>query len=263
MRGTIGDVSAPLTVHTFGPDDGTPVLALHGVTGHGRRWEVLSRELPGCRIHAVDLRGHGSSPWEPPWDIEQHVDDVLATLDALGLDRVTVLGHSYGGAIAVHLATEAPDRVERLALLDPALGLDPAQMLERAESTRADESYPDRAAARADRIERWGTGVPERLVDAELDQHLVRDGARWRYDYCPSAVITAWSEMARPALVPPGMPTLIVEALQADYVDDAWVKRCHEALGDDLTVVGIDAGHMVFLERPDEVAAAVTALLAR
>lgn len=250
-----------LHVHTHGPAHGSPVLALHGVTGHGQRWRVLADALPELRLLGVDLRGHGRSDWTPPWGIEQHVTDVLATMDALGLDRVPLVGHSFGGAIAIHVARTAPERVERLVLLDPALGLDPQDMLEAAEDTRADEAFPDREAARADRAQRW-EGVDAALVEAELAAHLVLDGGRWRYRYCRAAVVTAWSEMARPAAVPPaGTPTLLVPATKADYVSPAWVEACRSALGDDLVVTPVDAGHMLFLERTAEVAAAVRAFL--
>ena len=96
------------------------MLVLHGVTGHAARWHVLAEALPELRMIAVDLRGHGRSPWTPPWNLEQHVADVLAVLDDLDLARVTVVGHSFGGAIAVHLARTAPERVDGLVLLDPA-----------------------------------------------------------------------------------------------------------------------------------------------
>jgi lipase len=251
-----------LNVRLTGPADGPPVLAVHGVTGHAARWVVLERELPELRWVAVDLRGHGRSPWVPPWGIEQHVADLTAVVDDLGLERFAVVGHSFGGAIAVHLAHALGDRVTRLALLDPAIGLDPQAMLQTAEDSRADESYADLAAARADRAQRWA-GVPEELVEAELAEHLVAEGGRLRYRYCRSAVVTAWSEMARPAPVPPaGLPTLLAPARQADFVRPAWVARCREALDERLTVAEIDAGHMVYLERTADVAAHLRAFLA-
>jgi lipase len=252
----------PLHVHSFGPADGRPVLAMHGVTGHGARYRVLAEELPGVRVHAVDLRGHGRSPWTPPWGFEQHVADVVGVLDGLGLDRVPVIGHSFGGAIAVHLARSAPERVERLVLLDPAIGLDPQQMLERAEAMRADESFPDLGAARADREQRW-EGVSADRVEDELAEHLVTDGDRLRYRYCQAAAVAAWSEMARPAVLPPaGARTLLLPAAKADFVDPAWVAACRAELGDALTVTEVDAGHMLFLEKTAEVAELVRAFLA-
>ena len=55
-----------------------PLVCLHGVTSHGRHFEQLAERLAD-RFHvvALDLRGHGGSPWEPPWNLEQHVADVL------------------------------------------------------------------------------------------------------------------------------------------------------------------------------------------
>jgi lipase len=252
---------SPLNVHAYGPVDGPPVLALHGVTGHSRRWLALADALPEIRLLAVDLRGHGRSPWTPPWGIEQHVADALDTLDALGLHRVPIIGHSFGGSIALHLARTAPERVERLVLLDPALGLDAVDMLETAAETCAGESYPDLTAARADRARRWA-GVADTLVDAEIAEHLERDGDRWRYRYCTPAVVTAWSEMARPAVTPPpGLPTLLMPAAKADFVDPAWVERLRAELGPLLTVTDVDSGHMVYLERTAEVAGAIRAFL--
>lgn len=252
---------APLHVRTFGPSDGMPVLALHGITGHSARWRVLAEALPELRLVTVDLRGHGRSPWAPPWHIEQHVADALAVLDDLDLTHVAVAGHSYGGAIAVHLSRTAPERVDRLVLLDPAIGLDAQDMLETAESSRADESFPDVAAARTDRAQRW-EGIADELVDAEIAEHLVPDGDRYRYRYCGATAVVAWSEMARPALTPPaGTPTLLLPATKADFVSPAWVDSCRAELGDALTVTEIDAGHMLHLERTAEVAHAMREFL--
>ncbi len=252
---------ATLHIETFGPVDGRPVFALHGVTAHARRWQVLAAALPELRMFAVDLRGHGHSPWVPPWSLEQHVADALGALDELGLGRVPVLGHSFGGAIALHLARAAPERVERLVLLDPAHGLDAEDMLATAEESRADESYPDLATARADRAQRW-PGTADELVDAEIAAHLMPDGDRFRYRYSQAAVVVAWSEMARPALTPPaGLLTLLLPALRADFVDPAWVRACRAELGDALTVREIDAGHVLYLERTEQVAMEIRAFL--
>jgi lipase len=250
-----------LNVATYGPPDGPAVLALHGVTGHAKRWWVLAAALPELRLVCVDLRGHGHSPWVPPWSLEQHVSDALAVLDELALARVVVFGHSFGGAIAVHLARAAPERVRRLVLLDPALGLDPTDMLATAEETRADECYPDLAAARADRRQRW-PGFPDELVETELAEHMVQEDGHWRYRYSRAAVVAAWGEMARPAPTPPArLPTLLLPAAQEDYVRPDWVRACRAELGERLTVCEVDAGHLLHMERPELVAGHISAFL--
>lgn len=259
MTGSAGRPA--LHLHAFGPDDGRPVLAMHGVTGHALRFAGLAAQLPELRMLAVDLRGHGHSAWNPPWSIEQHVADVLEVLDAHGLDRVPVLGHSFGGAIAVHLSRMAAHRVERLVLIDPALGLDPDDMLRAATEACVEETYPDRAAARVERAQRWA-GVADELVDAELAHHLFEEEGRWRYRYATPAAVAAWSEMTRAGVTPPPeLPTLLLPATKVDFVRSAWVERLRAELGERLVVREMDTGHMVYLERPAETAAAIRAFL--
>src|SRR5437763_16911125 len=114
-------MAAPLQVHEFGPPDGVPLLALHGLTGHGARWRALADEqLPGYRVIAPDLRGHGRSTSLPPLTLEEHAADVLRVIDRYRLAAVPVLAHSFGGAVALQAQRLAPGRVRKLVLLDPA-----------------------------------------------------------------------------------------------------------------------------------------------
>ncbi|MCW0216230.1 MAG: alpha/beta hydrolase [Pseudonocardia sp.] len=257
----------PLHVHELGAPDGRPdpsrgtVLALHGVTGHGLRFRPLADALPDVRWLCPDLRGHGRSPWEPSWGLEQQVEDALEVLDGAGLGEAVVVGHSFGGAVATHLARRAPERVSSLILLDPAIGLDPRDMLEAAEGTRPDEVFTDAAAARAAKAEGW-ENVSGELVDAEVADHLVHRDGQWAWRYSRAAVVAAWSEMARPAVVPPaGLRTLLLPAAKVDYVSPAWVEACRAELGEALTVIEVDAGHMLYLERTAEVARLMAAFL--
>ncbi len=89
---------AELYVHQFGPKNGSPVLAVHGIQSHGKRFEELAAAaLPAHRVYAPDLRGHGMSTYDTPYDMDRHVADLLETMDAYGLDAVPVVGHSSGG----------------------------------------------------------------------------------------------------------------------------------------------------------------------
>ena len=74
------------------------ILCLHGVTGHGQRFRRLATDcLQGRRVLAPDLRGHGRSPWTPPWTAEQHILDLIDVLEAEGVETVDIVGHSFGG----------------------------------------------------------------------------------------------------------------------------------------------------------------------
>ncbi|WP_067461598.1 alpha/beta fold hydrolase [Actinomadura macra] len=255
---------AALHVHRYGDPSGPPLIALHGVTGHGARWRrTAERYLADRFVLAPDLRGHGRSPHEPPWTVERHVADVLALMDAEGIERADLAGHSYGGMIALHLARTAPRRVGRLVLLDPAIGLDPVGAGKDARGYLNVDSFADVAAARASLAARWPQ-APDDLLDDEVSEHLAqcRDGRlRWRYE--AAAVVAAYSEMARPHQPPPAhVPTHLVIAARADLVRPEFVVDCRTALGPGLIISEIDAGHMLYVDALGETGALVSGWLA-
>ncbi|GIG70777.1 alpha/beta fold hydrolase [Phytomonospora endophytica] len=103
----------------WGPDDGVPVLLLHGVTGSGAAWERVADALgPRWRIYAPDMRGHGASSRPGDYSFEAMRDDVLALMDALGVPEAVLVGHSMGGIAAYLLAAARPERVSGLVLVE-------------------------------------------------------------------------------------------------------------------------------------------------
>lgn len=113
-----------LRVWEWGPADGAPLVALHGITAHGRSFRALAERLPGHRVLAPDLRGRGASrDITGPFSMVAHADDVRAVLDAAEVPSATVLGHSMGGFAALVAAHRHPTRVDRLVLVDGGLPL--------------------------------------------------------------------------------------------------------------------------------------------
>lgn len=245
-------------------DEGLPALVcLHGVTSHGRHFRPLAERL-SARFHvvALDLRGHGDSIWEPPWNLEQHVADVL---EAAPSGTATWLGHSFGGRVAYEVAAAVPDRVERLVLLDPAIRLPPYVGLVTAENARRDRSYVSFEEGIDKRYEESVlTTAPRELVEAELREHLVPDDdGRWRYRYCQSAVVAAYGEMTReqPPFTQVRIPTLLLLGETSYLPYDVLLEDHTGALGDLLEVVRIPAGHTVLWDTLDETAAAIERFL--
>ncbi|WP_165497038.1 alpha/beta hydrolase [Rhodococcus sp. ABRD24] len=255
-----------LHTYLFGAPGAPEVLAVHGLTGHGRRWEDLGTGLlSDTRIIAPDLRGHGRSPWTPPWGIDTHVADLIEVLDEHATGPVVVVAHSYGGAIALHLAKSAPERVRGLVLLDPAIGLPPETMGRIAELVIAHPDYTDAAEARSEKVHGAWADVPAAALDADLAEHLVElENGRVGWRMSIPAVVASWGEMARDFVVPPpGTPTVLVQAMrvQPPYVTAEFRAALAETLGPDLTLADLDCDHMVAHAEPDEVAMLVRKLL--
>lgn len=110
-----------VAAHLYGPENGQPVIALHGWLDNAATFSRLAPLLDGLRIVALDLPGHGHSdhrPFGSAYNIWDYAHDVLQTAEQFGWRRFSLLGHSMGAIVAVLLAGAIPERVERLALID-------------------------------------------------------------------------------------------------------------------------------------------------
>jgi pimeloyl-ACP methyl ester carboxylesterase len=143
-----------------------PVLAIHGISSHRRLWSWLHAEAPDLTLVTPDLRGRADSvDVTAPYNLARHADDLAVVLDALGLERVPVIGMSMGGFVALELHHRHPDRVASLVLVDGGFPLEPPSGL-----------TPDNAELGfADRLGRLGRRWES--VDAYLDYFCSTTGA--------------------------------------------------------------------------------------
>lgn len=103
-------------------DAGTPVALVHGNFASRRWWtELLSEPPRGLRLIAPDLPNFGASdPLPGPPSLDGYAAALIATMDALGVDRATLVGHSLGAAVVERVALAAPHRAAGLILVDGA-----------------------------------------------------------------------------------------------------------------------------------------------
>lgn len=116
--------SAKIAAKAWGPENGRPVLALHGWLDNAASFDRVAPLLPGLRIVAPDFPGHGHSDPLPTGTNYHFIDGVVFAAqfaDALGWKEYAVLGHSMGGAIGTLLAGARPNTISKLFLID-ALG---------------------------------------------------------------------------------------------------------------------------------------------
>ncbi len=255
-----------LKTRRWGPVASRCVVCVHGVAQHGGVFEDLGRRLAavGHSVLAVDLRGHGESGHLPPWNSATHVSDLIETLDAAGVERASWVGHSFGGRLVAEAAVSAPQRSDRLVLLDPGLEVAAEAALRGAEIDRLDWSFATVEGALNALLSSDSVLAAPREVVAAHVQSNIRKGAdgRFRFGFCPSAVVVAWSEMSLPAPSIAPLPTLIVRAATPLFPLDGAQESCYaDALGDLLTVTTVPNGHNVLWESPQETGEAVERFL--
>ncbi|MCX4782577.1 alpha/beta fold hydrolase [Streptomyces sp. NBC_01264] len=214
-----------LAYEVTGPPDGPPVLLLPALGRTAADWAAVRDELAReRRVFALNLRGHGASAWPCAYSLPLMRDDVLAFLDALGLERVDLVGHSLGGVVAYLAAAAQPHRIGRLVLEDAPAPLPREPVIpERPEGELAFD---------------WAMVL---AVRPQLD----RPDPAWLADL---ARITA------PTLVVYGGPTSHLAPASFDEV----VRRIPDA-----RLLTLPYGHLIHAAAPAEFTAAVAAFLAR
>lgn len=168
-----------------------PLLLVHGLTREAHSFDPVFELLGGrYRCLALDVRGRGQSAWTPPetYNILQYTDDVLAFMDALGLEPVDYLGTSMGGIIAMTLAGREARRFKRLALND--IGPEsPQQGSQRIQGHLTNipaqfASYAEAIAYETGRFP-WLASRSREEVDAQYRHMIVREAdgtCRFHYD---------------------------------------------------------------------------------
>jgi esterase len=167
----------------FGGAGKPPLVVLHGLLGSSRNWQSTGADLAARhQVWALDLRNHGRSPHDAEMSYAAMVADVLAWLDAQALERVSLMGHSMGGKVAMLLACRHPERVERLVVVDIA-PKDYNSAAHRAEFAAMNELDLRTLQSRGEAELKFEARVSDWAMRKFLSTNLERDAATgtWRW----------------------------------------------------------------------------------
>jgi pimeloyl-ACP methyl ester carboxylesterase len=249
---------------------GPVLLLLHGITNTSQTWEHVAPLLSErFTLIAPDLLGHGESATpRGDYSLGAHASGVRDLLTALGHERVTVIGHSLGGGIAMQFAYQFPERCERLVLVSSGgLGREVHLLLRAAALPGADYVLPVITSSQLLRLGRGVGGLLRRArlaPDGDLEllargfASLDNAGSRQAFLHTVRAVIdpsgqrvSAHDRLALAALI----PSLIVWGERDSVIPVAHGAAAHEAMPGSRFEVFAGAGHMPHDADPERFAA--------
>jgi pimeloyl-ACP methyl ester carboxylesterase len=246
---------------------GSPVVVMiHGLAGQAHTFDGIANHLgANYHVYCLDVRGRGESEWGPPEDYntDTYVADLEAVVEALGLQRFSLVGTSMGGIITMNYAPRNPERVHRAVLNDVGPEIDPAGLQRIIQYVgNAPEMFADMKAVVKYYKEHYAPMV-EHLNDdqlAEFARHNVRKSDSGMYVWKMDGAIRT-----TPAK-PPSMdqwevlkampcPVLVLRGAQSDVLSADIARRMLEALPDGRLVEVPGVGHAPVLSEPEAVRA--------
>jgi pimeloyl-ACP methyl ester carboxylesterase len=272
--------TVPATSHTVERDDVRlhhldwgnegrhPIVLVHGSRLHAHVWNDFGRRFKD-RFHilAIDQRGHGDSGWctRSRYDLEDFYLDLRAMVEARGLTRFTLIGHSLGGRVSMLYASRHHQELERLVLVDITPGRPAAAAgadISRVTETPGPRDFDSEAEATA-YLGKLLSRAPAHMIEESV-RHGMRqiEAGRYTWKYDPAllrrrgASIDLWSLMKT---VP--IPTLLQYGSHSNVVSPELAERLKQTMPQ-CTVERIEnAGHALFTDQPDAFAASIERFL--
>jgi pimeloyl-ACP methyl ester carboxylesterase len=233
--------------------ESAPVILIHGAGGTHLHWPTQIRRLPGHRVYALDLPGHGKSEGRGSQTIESYCQSIVKWMENIQVFRGVIVGHSMGGAIALTMALQHPERVLALSLVGSGARLRVTPVI--LENSSSPTTFPIAIKA-----------IMDRAFSHHTDPRLKELAAQKMETTRPSVLhgdfraCNAFDTMANinkirfPTLVICGQDDQLTPVRYSQYLADQMPKAQARIIP--------EAGHMVMLEQPHEVANELSAFLA-
>ncbi|MEM9300637.1 MAG: alpha/beta hydrolase [Pseudomonadota bacterium] len=249
-----------------GPEDGPPVLAVHGWLDNAGTFDELMPRLRQAHIVALDLPGHGRSDTLPPgmnYHFLDHLQDIRDATRDLGWKRLRLVGHSMGGALSLAYAAAFPEQIQSVVAID-AIGPISDHVEHTANRIRAALLQRDGAASSGREFDSFDAAVAARRADGNLseagaralaERGVVREDGGWRWSADRRHRWPSIHRMSEPQvaalLAAIQAPVLALRAADSQFKMDEGLAESRLAAIANVTVRQVSGRHHVHLDAPD------------
>ena len=244
------------------------MLLLHGFSSCAHAWDSFSAAMREYyHVLALDQRGHGESEWakDAAYSVKDHVADIAGFVDALGIDRFTLMGHSMGGINATEYAASYTHRVSHLIIIDIGPQFDPrgtAKIMQRM------ATIPEEFDSLEEVVEylRQDDPYPEEELLLYQAGYITKPSPggklTWKYDKAMREMMRAqkksqqellrkWADPFWWSILPRiGCPTLIVRGMESDILSPETARKMQQLLPQSQLAEIEGAGHVVPWDNP-------------
>lgn len=241
---------------------GSPVLILHGLFGFSDNWQTIAKGLAAQHLVVTpDLRNHGRSPHTDTHTYPEMAEDIRVFMETQWMFSAALVGHSMGGKVAMQLALDHPDMVEKLVVVDMAPG--------QATDNHADifRALLDLDISKITTRQEAEAILGRRISDSGTLQFLLKNMTRkadgsysWKMNL--PVLWQAYSDILAPVQGEPfDKPTLFIRGSRSDYVQDSDLPGIRKLFPQAEVISIEDAGHWVHADKPAELLAVLKRFL--
>lgn len=229
---------------------GQPLILLHGLFGSADNWGTIAKHFSQThQVISVDLRNHGRSPHSESQNYTDMAGDLIELCDSLNLDTIHLLGHSLGGKVAMQFATQYPERVDQLIVVDIAMRTYPDAQTYLIDAMMAVDLSTVRSRSEVDQI--LSSTIENVKVRQFLLMNLVKteDNLQWRINL---PALKANYPAIRQAVCESAQydkPCLFIRGERSDYIRDKDIEKI-KAHFTQAQFASLPTGHWVHAEQP-------------
>jgi len=243
----------PVSLHYRREGSGAPVTLLHGVGSSLEVWDGVARDLDGCAVLRVDLRGHGRSDKPPgPYQLDDFVQDIDNLYAHLGIAQSHLVGFSLGAIIAQAFALAHPEKVGRLVLISAVAGRTPVEATRVRERARMIREVGAKQHAQKS-ASRWFTDEFQKSHPEIIARHLRQFIANDPTAYSAAYQVLAESDLAG-RLAGIHQPTLIITGEHDIGSTPRMAELMHREIAHSELHILPGMKHALLLEAPAQIA---------